>query len=81
MTITHDALDLTVQVIPWSLSQTWDLTVQGSPASDIWWQSLKTGSNLYTSGPPNANIWWLLKYVCLMKAGGTHPTGVLSCMT
>ena len=52
-----------------------------APASDIWWESLKTYSNLYTSGPPSANIWWLLKHVWLMKAGGTHPTGMLSCMT
>ena len=28
-----------------------------SPAKDIWWPSLETCSNLFTSGPPGAGIW------------------------
>ena len=61
----------------WPL-QTWDLTGQGTclalvppsnvisqnrpPASDIWWPSLETFSNLFTSGTPSVDIWWLLKH-------------------
>ena len=36
---------------PWP-TQTQDFIVQGPPASDIWWQSLETCSNLYNSGHP-----------------------------
>ena len=53
VTITHDALDLTVQ----PPAQKNRLGTQPPcPRSDIWW--------------------WPLK---LQQAGGTHPTGMLSC--
>ena len=74
MTITHVALDLTVQALSAPPTHTWDLTGQGLPqpylpASDIWWPSLETCSNLFTS----VNIWWLLKEVCWAQAGVRHP--------
>ena len=44
-----------------------DPTIQWLPASDIWWPSLETCSNLFTwwSFPPSTYIWWLLKHVQL----------------
>ena len=39
-----------------------NLTEQRRPASDIWWPSLETFSNLFTSGTPSVDIWWLLKH-------------------
>ena len=49
VTITNDALDLTVQA-PVGLPP-WDLIGQGPPATDNWWPSLGTFSNLFTLGP------------------------------
>ena len=44
-----------------------DPTIQWLPASDIWWPSLETSSNLFTWGSflPSTDIWWLLKHVQL----------------
>ena len=71
VTITHDVFDLTVQgpPSPTPSLQPWHLTVQGPlflpPANGIWWPSLETCSNLFTSAPPptGADMWWLLKHV------------------
>ena len=78
VTNTHDALDLTVQGPlgpgPDPPPRTWD----PSPAGNIWWPSLGTCSNLFTSGPPTSkgtDNWNLLK----SQVGGTHPTWMLSC--
>ena len=71
VTITHDVFDLTVQgpPSPSPSLQPRHLTVQGPlilpPANGIWWPSLETCSNLFTSAPPptGADMWWLLKHV------------------
>ena len=60
VTITHDALDLTVQ----GPSSRQSPSIQ-PPTSDIWWPRLEICSNLFTrlphcTGPPtSADIWWL----------------------
>ena len=55
------------------VTTTWDLRITHSTsqgptpsASDIWWPSLETSSNVFTSGLPHpiADIWWLLKHQC-----------------
>ena len=52
------------------------------PPSDIWWPSVETSPNLFTSGPPcppspaGADIWWLLKHMRSAQVGGMHPTGM-----
>ena len=64
VTITHDALDLTVQGLTPSVEVT-------SPSiSDIWWPWLETCSNLFTWGshcpgstPVLTSCGWLLKHV------------------
>ena len=48
VTIVHDALDLTVQ----GLSSVGPPR-HGTSASDIWWSSLDTCSNFFTSGSPS----------------------------
>ena len=74
MTIIQDALDHPPLPPPPDMGPHWtgtppppdmDLTGQGPPTSDIWWPSLETCSNLFTSGlpPTSAYIWWPLKYV------------------
>ena len=55
VTITQDALDLTEHPPPLEETslQIWGLTVQRSSLLvDIWWPSLETCSNLFTSGAP-----------------------------
>ena len=59
MTITHDALDLTVQGTL-LLPQTLDLTVQGPslvPAPSRPWPPSVHGTLLYRE-PPDSDIWW-----------------------
>ena len=59
VTITHDVLDIIVQPSPHPLGiRPWPLKPQPPPASDIWWSSLKTCSNLFIWGHPQNNIWW-----------------------
>ena len=42
----------------------------------------ETCSNFFTLGlPTSADIWWLLKYVWSEQMGGTHPTGMLPCVS
>ena len=58
----------------------WPLSLPA--ASDIWWWSLETCSNLLIRGSPGSDIWWWplkLKHL-RFQAGGTHPTGMLSCL-
>ena len=56
-----------------------DVTGQGPPGSDVWWPSLETCSNLFTSGPStHVDIWRILKHILLAQVGGTHPSGMLS---
>ena len=119
VTITHNALDFTIQppflclVTPSPLhgtliyrdQGTWDLVVQGPllmTSGDKDWRPVQTCSpqdlsTVLTSGgknwrpvqtyspqdppPSSANIWWLLRHVCLAQLGGTHPTGMLSCIS
>ena len=64
---------------------TWDMGTYPLPllpASDIWWSSLETCSNLFTAGPPSPTgtdiWWWPLKQVRL-ASGLYAPTGILSC--
>ena len=47
------------------------------PATDIWWPSLETFSNLFTWGLvlTSGSHWSTYSW----QAGGTHPTGLLSC--
>ena len=49
------------------------------PASDTWWPSLETCSNLFTWWPPHTEIWWPPKKRRL-AVSGTHPTGMLPCI-
>ena len=64
-TITHDALDLTVQGTP--PFQTSDLGSPSLPTSVLgppWWSSLDTCSKLLIKGPLGSDIWWMpLKHV------------------
>ena len=56
-------------------------TGQGSPASDIWWPSLETCSDLLTSAHPiSADVLWLLSHLWLVQVGSTHLTGMLTCL-
>ena len=55
VTITHDALDLTIQGPPPGLPPPYR-----DPVSDIWWPRLKTCSNLFTWGPPTTVNWHLV---------------------
>ena len=48
VTITHDALDLTVFPLPPPDLGPSQSQSQPDPASDIWWPSLKICSNLFT---------------------------------
>ena len=58
VTITYDTLDLTALDPVAQLPPLWTL---GLTASDIWWPSLETCSNLFTWGPPcSIDIWCLL---------------------
>ena len=59
VTITHDALDLTVQVPP-------PLPALPTPplVSDIWWPSLASCSLENTLLPTATDIWWRLNDVC-----------------
>ena len=62
VTITHDALDLTVSppLVP-RLPHIRPGTPHPPSATDIWWPTLETFSNLFT---PSSNIWWWpLKHV------------------
>ena len=44
------------------IPQTWDLIVQGTHASDIWWLRLEICSNLFTSGHlVNPSMHWTIK--------------------
>ena len=47
-----------------------------APATDIWWSSQQNCSNVFTWGP---NPHWNWNLVAATEAGGTHPTGMLSC--
>ena len=59
VTITHDVLDIIVQPPPHPLGiRPWPPKPQPPLASDIWWSSLKTCSNLFIWGHPQNNIWW-----------------------
>ena len=94
VTITHDALDLIIKGPP-GLSCTGHSPNLYMPlwpsASVICWSRLETCSNLFTWRPlatdtcwprpyiPSANIWWLATDTFGGRAGGTHPTGMLSC--
>ena len=75
VTITRDALDLTVQgqshppfghrtSLCRDAPQTWDLTVQVPFSNDIWWPRLETCSNLTTWWPtprlPHQPCWYLV---------------------
>ena len=43
------------------------------PANDIWWPSLETCSNLFTSGPPSHQCWYLVAIeVCMVGASGQN---------
>ena len=60
---------------PWGIGHyqtgtlwTWTSLYRDPPTSDIWWLSLETCSNLFTSG----DYGW--------QAGDTHPTAALSCL-
>ena len=89
VTITHDALDLTVQApatpLPWPLPPlwTWDLIRKGPPhlpqpcppVSDITGDLFKLVHFRTTS----ADIWWLLKDLRSAQSGDTHPTVMHSC--
>ena len=51
-----------------------------SPATNMWWPSLETFSNLFTRGPPLSTgtdicDWSMYGW----QAGGKHPPGMLSC--
>ena len=51
-----------------------------SPATNMWWPSLETFSNLFTWGPPLSTgtdicDWSMYGW----QADGTHPPGMLSC--
>ena len=62
---------------------TFDLTVQEfPPANDIWWPSLETYSNLFTSVPPtSADICWQqLKHLRLLQVGSSSYWNVFSCL-
>ena len=73
---------------PWCIGplgppRTWG---PASPASENWWQSLVTYSNVFTWGPTptpsGTDIWWHgHRSMYCWQAGGTHPTGMLSCNT
>ena len=61
-----------------------DMGPTPSPAADIWWSSLETCSNLFAWGPTPPPVlissgghWNTYSW----QAGGTHPTGMLSCIT
>ena len=89
VTITHNPMDLTVQDSPPPPSsnpsslrhQTWRPLELAPPASDIWWPSLEICSSLslvtpltvLTSGGQST-------YSYSWQEGGTHPTGMLSCL-
>ena len=90
MTITHDALDLTVQGPPPPVLGL-SLLYTGSRAPppqlvayvDRDWipvQACSLGDLAIQSALPfrtGADMWWLAMYSG--RAGGTHPTGMLSC--
>ena len=61
--------------------RTWDLTVfLPSPTSDIWWPSLKTCSNLFTSGPPPPPVLtWHLVTIEARKASKRPIRILLEC--
>ena len=87
VTITHEALDLTVQKAsipdaPLQDSRTLDITVQAPllvTSGDHHWRPIQTCS-LQDPSPTGTDIWWLLKHVLSVQVGGTHPTGMLSCL-
>ena len=71
MTIIHDALDFSLQVPqpipphmePYPHEKSYCSPLP--PASDIWWLTLQTSSNLFNSGPLHQCwLWLLLKEVC-----------------
>ena len=68
VTITHDALDLTVQGPP-----TPDIR-NGLPPGT---QTSDMGPHLRTH-PTSTDIWWLKQV--RWQTGGTHPTAMLSCL-
>ena len=54
-----------------------------SPATDVWWSSLETWQNLFSWGPNTPKLVLTpsggYQNVHGWKAGGMHPTGMLSC--
>ena len=81
VTITHDALDFTIQGPPLAQSPLYrDPSGPSTPAGDIWWPRPGTCSNLFTWRPP----WcWLLVdgywSMYSRQADSTHPIGTISC--
>ena len=58
VTITHDALDITVQAPLVPAQAPWILDLGPLLGSDILWSSLETCTNMLIWGPLNSNIWW-----------------------
>ena len=54
-----------------------DLHVAIFTSSGHQWRPVKTSS--YSHPRPGRDTWWLLKELRSAQAGGTHPTGMLSC--
>ena len=87
VTITHDALASLYR--PLTLShqhQNWDIPPFSDIrlgtyhlATDIWQQTLETCLNLFTWGPPGVTSGGVCQSTYGLQAGGTHPTGMLSC--
>ena len=87
MTITYDALNLTVQgpspnigpqdpLAPPSTEHEALGPPSQPPASDIWWSLLET-KLVHFRTPSSKNL--VLKHIQSAQANGTHPTGMLSC--
>ena len=68
----------------WTSLKSYPLDIRfRTPASDIYWWSLETCSNLFIWGPHGASSgggrWNWSNY--RFQAGGTYPTGILSCLS
>ena len=62
---------------PWPLGHGPHCTGILPSASDIWWPSWRS---IHLRPSTGADIWWLLKHTRSARAGGTYPTGMLSCL-